>query len=129
MLEVNHTPSFNSDTEVDAEVKNHLVRNTLEIIQLSVEQRRRVAFEMKQEMREAQKNNNYTRMSVKEHTERVRFDPRLVEKKLKGNKFKLIYPKDPYDETDIYDKILKKATEMWKTSTGTNTKERKVPFS
>jgi hypothetical protein len=49
MLEVNHTPSFNSDTQCDADVKNHLVKNTLEIIQLSVEQRRRVAYEMKQE--------------------------------------------------------------------------------
>jgi tubulin polyglutamylase TTLL6/13 len=37
MLEVNHTPSFHADTKVDADVKNHLVRNALEIIQLSVE--------------------------------------------------------------------------------------------
>lgn len=51
MLEVNHTPSFASDTNVDAEIKNELIRNTLEIIQLSVEQRKKVAFEMKQEMK------------------------------------------------------------------------------
>ena len=47
MIEVNHTPSFNSDTTCDAEVKNHLVKNTLEIIQMSVDHRKRVEREMK----------------------------------------------------------------------------------
>eukprot|EP00354_Favella_ehrenbergii_P012446 CAMPEP_0170453154 /NCGR_PEP_ID=MMETSP0123-20130129/1822_1 /TAXON_ID=182087 /ORGANISM="Favella ehrenbergii, Strain Fehren 1" /LENGTH=170 /DNA_ID=CAMNT_0010715415 /DNA_START=1262 /DNA_END=1775 /DNA_ORIENTATION=+ len=42
MLEVNHTPSFGSDTQVDAQVKTGLIRNTLEIIQMSVEHRKRV---------------------------------------------------------------------------------------
>ena len=49
MLEVNHTPSFQADLGVDGEVKNHLVRNTLEIIQMGIENRKRVAYEMKQE--------------------------------------------------------------------------------
>jgi len=49
MIEVNHTPSFNSDTQCDAEVKNHLVKNTLEIIQMSVDHRKRVEREMKLE--------------------------------------------------------------------------------
>jgi hypothetical protein len=44
-----------------------------------------------------------------------------VEKKVKDNKFKLIYPKDPSGggNSEIYEKILKKATEMWKIKTGT----------
>lgn len=37
MIEVNHTPSFNADTSVDHEVKNSLVKDCLEIIQLSVD--------------------------------------------------------------------------------------------
>ena len=121
MLEVNHTPSFNSDTQCDAEVKNALVKNALEIIQLSSETRKRLGMEMKMEQREAQKMNNYTRLSVKEHTDRVRFDPTLVEKRIKDNKFKLIYPRDPggANNLDLYEKILKKATEMWKIKTGT----------
>jgi hypothetical protein len=51
----------------------------------------------------------------------VRFDPTQVEKKVKDNKFKLIYPKPGGENADIYEKILKKATEMWKIKTGTIT--------
>jgi hypothetical protein len=64
MLEVNHTPSFNSDTQCDAEVKNALVKNTLDIIQLSSETRKRLNYEMKMEQREAMKFNNHARLTV-----------------------------------------------------------------
>ncbi len=52
MLEVNHTPSFGADTNVDAAVKHGLIKNTLEIIQMSVEHRKKVGWEMKQEMKQ-----------------------------------------------------------------------------
>jgi len=32
MIEVNHTPSFHADTAVDADVKNGLIKDCLEII-------------------------------------------------------------------------------------------------
>jgi hypothetical protein len=32
MIEVNHTPSFHADTTVDADVKNGLIKDCLEII-------------------------------------------------------------------------------------------------
>jgi hypothetical protein len=50
MIEVNHTPSFNVETSVDADVKNGLIKDCLEIIQLSVDNRKRTAWEMKKEM-------------------------------------------------------------------------------
>jgi len=37
MLEVNHTPSFNADTAIDESVKVNLIKDTLDIIQLSIE--------------------------------------------------------------------------------------------
>lgn len=52
MLEVNHTPSFGADTAVDAEVKTKLLRDTLEIIHMSVENRKKVGQEIKQEMKQ-----------------------------------------------------------------------------
>ena len=52
MIEVNHTPSFGADTGVDAQVKQDLIRNTLEILKLSVEHRRKVGQEMKLEMKQ-----------------------------------------------------------------------------
>jgi tubulin polyglutamylase TTLL6/13 len=32
MIEVNHTPSFNADTEVDEKIKFELLKDTLDII-------------------------------------------------------------------------------------------------
>ncbi len=37
MIEVNHTPSFNADTGVDEKVKMELLKDTFDIIQMSVE--------------------------------------------------------------------------------------------
>lgn len=49
MLEVNHTPSFNADTQIDEQVKVNLLKDTLDIIQLSIEQRRIKEAEIKAE--------------------------------------------------------------------------------
>jgi tubulin polyglutamylase TTLL6/13 len=40
MIEVNHTPSFNSDTGVDEQIKSDLLKDTFDIIQMSVEMRK-----------------------------------------------------------------------------------------
>ena len=37
MLEVNHMPSFRADTDIDYEIKHDLIKNTLKILQLSIE--------------------------------------------------------------------------------------------
>jgi tubulin polyglutamylase TTLL6/13 len=37
MLEVNHMPSFRADTDLDYEVKHDMIKNTLQILQLSIE--------------------------------------------------------------------------------------------
>ena len=42
LLEVNHLPSFNSDTPTDEQVKYDLVANIFAIQQLSVETRKKV---------------------------------------------------------------------------------------
>lgn len=51
----------------------------------------------------------------------MRFDPEEVEVKLPHNKFKLIYPKEaPGADPELYVKMQKRATDMWKAATGTN---------
>ena len=47
MLEVNSFPSFSADTDIDSEIKRDLIANTLKIIQLSVQDRKRLMQEMK----------------------------------------------------------------------------------
>lgn len=61
-----------------------------------------------------------------EHSARVRFDPAEVIDALPGNKFKLIFPKEaPGADPDLYNKLLLKATNIFKTSTGTMYRQRK----
>jgi hypothetical protein len=40
MLEVNHMPSFKADTQLDYDIKHNLIKNTLQILQLSIEYRK-----------------------------------------------------------------------------------------
>lgn len=92
MIEVNHTPSFNADTGVDEQVKMELLRDTFEIIQMSVEQRKAKEVEIKNEKKQQELSGSYKRMTVKEHCDRVRFDPKDVSMKLPNNGFRLIHP-------------------------------------
>ena len=75
---------------------------------------------MKQEMKQQIQQNAYKRLSAKEHSDRVRFDPNQAIEKIKGNKYKLIYPKDaPGADPALYEKMQEKATKIWKAATGT----------
>jgi tubulin polyglutamylase TTLL6/13 len=47
MIEVNHTPSFNADTGTDEQVKADLLKDTFEIIQMSIEHRKAKEWEMR----------------------------------------------------------------------------------
>ncbi len=116
MLAVNHMPSFRADTSLDYEIKHDLIKSTLQILQLSIEQRRQMDVILKQEQKLQMQYGNMRRMTVKEHSERVRFDHTLVDQYIKGNKFKRIYPQEPGmagiasngdDLNDVYQKLEK----------------------
>lgn len=125
MLEVNHTPSFNAETGVDETIKSELLRDTLDIIQLSVEHRKEKETQIQNKKKQQEITGTYKRMSAKEHCDKVKFDPMTVAQKLPSSGFSLIYPKDtPGDDPDLYLKIHKKAHNLWKLATGTVTKKR-----
>ena len=93
LLEVNHLPSFNSDTSVDEQVKLGLLKDLFEIQQLSITYRKKMGAEIKQDqMEQQQKNGFFKRLSAKEHSDKVKFDPNLVQQQFPQNKFSLIYP-------------------------------------
>lgn len=49
LIEVNHTPSFQCETPVDTQVKEALLKDTIDLISLSVEQRKQKELEIRQE--------------------------------------------------------------------------------
>lgn len=42
LLEVNHAPSFNDDTEVDKEIKTNLITDTLRLLNITYAQKQRI---------------------------------------------------------------------------------------
>jgi tubulin polyglutamylase TTLL6/13 len=125
LLEVNHLPSFNHDTFTDCQVKTDLIRDLFAILALSVEHRKRVHRDLRAEQKQAMLSGGFfKRLTVREHLERVRFDPGEVAKKDPGNGFRLIYPKGEGnsaadDDGWKYEKFLRKAHEIWQVTTGT----------
>jgi len=116
LLEVNHLPSFNHDTQTDCQVKTDLIRDMLSILQLSVDSRKRTHREMRAEQKSAMLSGGFfKRLTVREHLDRVRFDAASVAKADPGNGFRLIFPNDE----GKYDKFLKKASDIWQVTTGT----------
>jgi len=55
LLEVNHAPSFNDDTEIDKEVKTNLITDTLRLLNINHENKQRIIANEKRALLE---NNN-----------------------------------------------------------------------
>ena len=79
------------------------------------------------EQKQAMQYGNVKRMTVKEHSERVRFDHNLIDQYIPNNNFKRIYPLDPGcgglapngDELEeLYVKLEKSAQTVWKKQVG-----------
>lgn len=133
MLEVNHMPSFKADTGIDHTVKHGMIKNTLQILQLSLEQRRQMEAILKQEKLQNMQVRGAQRMSAQEHCQRVKFDYNLVDQYIPGNNYKRIYPLDPGrggyaangDELEhVYRDLEKSANLVWKKQAGTLEKKR-----
>lgn len=52
VLEVNHAPSFNTDTELDLKVKTEVIRSTLDILSLDCTRRNRMISENKKNLKQ-----------------------------------------------------------------------------
>lgn len=135
MLEVNHMPSFRADTEVDLIVKKNLIKNTLQILQLSLEQRRQMEEVLKKEKMQIQRGN-IRRMTAQEHSQRVKFDYNLIDAYIPCCGYKRIYPLDPdipmYSSTgeelqEVYNKMEKVAQTVWKKNVGMVSNKDKQP--
>ncbi|TNV73845.1 hypothetical protein FGO68_gene12866 [Halteria grandinella] len=85
---------------------------------MSVESRKRTHRELRAEQKSAMQSGGFfKRLTVREHLDRVRFDPSTVAKNDPGNGFRLVYPTD--ESGSRYDKFLRKASDIWQVTTGT----------
>lgn len=90
---MNHLPSFNTDSEIDEQIKKGLLEDMFAIIELSVEHRKAKETDLIAEKKQQQLTGSCKRISVQEHCAKVRFDPKRVETELPNNGFRLIFPR------------------------------------
>ena len=104
ILEVNHAPSFNSDTPYDFKLKSELFRNMFELLQCNLETRFAVIEKSKQIFEDKFKNGVRNKCSQEEKERIKETYLQEHEKKISGNfgGFERIYPianpLEPYEE-------------------------------
>ena len=97
-----------------------MIKDMFKILQMSVEHRKRIHNQLKAEQKAAiAAGGFYKRLTVKEHLERVKFNPHIVERMDPSNGFRLIFPRAEGEDDTKYDKYLRKAHEIWQVTTGT----------
>mmetsp|Transcript_10872 Transcript_10872/g.10779 ORF Transcript_10872/g.10779 Transcript_10872/m.10779 type:complete len:243 (+) Transcript_10872:47-775(+) len=125
LLEVNSTPSYNTDSPLDKQIKGDLIRDTFKILGVSQQDRRIVKTMEKYEKKKRENNTEEEQLKLEEDSKA--FYQKCLAKKINHEEnnlggFEKIFP--PKDEAKMktYTEIMKKATSLFIESTGTKPK-------
>ena len=124
LLEVNHTPSFSTDSPLDWEIKKKLITDTLKILKISPKNRLKFIAKEKQEKKTRNLTGMCEKMTKEEKNEKreyLRIKKDFWEDHNSGN-FKKIYPANGYEQ---YDKYIVAADNLWQEYTGLKVKKIK----
>lgn len=119
LLEVNHSPSFTTDTPFDLKIKEQLITDTVKLLNMNIEKR------MKYFKKLTEKSKLCTNFSRPHKTK----EELLLKKQHKMEKrdtyelanlggFRRIYPSENSELNENYTKILQTAKEVWEEFTG-----------
>lgn len=94
ILEINHTPSFTTDTPLDQFIKFNCIKDALSIMDISEKNKMEVIREQKEACQQRVMTGKKVKLSVQERAEKQQ---EIIEKKLKYQKehigrFERIYP-------------------------------------
>ena len=123
LLEVNHSPSFTTDSPLDYKIKHRLITETLQIIGIKTRERKNFYKEKKNE---SQKKNYFFKgfnEAKEERAEKMKIAQERKEKweasHLGG--FKFLYPAENKEK---YDKFLNFASQVWSDLSGHHVKKK-----
>lgn len=96
ILEVNHAPSFSTDSPLDFKIKKNLITDTVRLLNLSQQRKAKYKRQKAAEFLKRQLKGKilYTREEkerIREQADRKRNE---VEKKINNTNYELIYPSD-----------------------------------
>jgi hypothetical protein len=121
LLEINHTPSFATDSPFDKDVKSKLIHDTLVLMNVSPKMKKKLLTMKKKEL----ENRVLTGKRVK----RTQEERELIHKKCQMERdeyiyknlgdYEVVYPyKNKEDETEPYDQFIEVARKLYLQSTG-----------
>lgn len=118
VLEVNHAPSFNSDTPYDFKVKSALLKNVFDIIDCNIEQRNFIIEKEHQIVEDRFKSGVRRRMTLEEKEKARNEYAVLLDKRIEQNigQFELIYPMQ--NPTEPYEEFMKYSENLLLEATG-----------
>lgn len=125
LIEVNHAPSFRTETDLDRMVKFQVLYDALELVNITPENRRRYKQDEKQGLEDrargiAERRSLDERQSLEEDAARVRTDWESTVK----NGYKRLYPITTDARAQEYEKYIEAAVDIWETLTGSNSRRK-----
>lgn len=125
LIEVNHAPSFRTETELDRLVKFQALYDAFELINVNPENRRRYKREQQQALEDrargvAERRTAEERMILEEESARLRS---TWEDSVK-NGYRRLFPVEDKNQTQDYERYLEAAIDIWETMTGSNSRRK-----
>ncbi|XP_071450337.1 tubulin polyglutamylase TTLL6 [Hetaerina americana] len=125
LLEVNHSPSFGTKSEVDKEVKTNLILDTFQILNINKMEKKKIIREEKQRCKgrllQGIRNRLDTHEEMSRREQRLQ-DQKKWEKEHMGN-FRMIYP---MENSLKYDEFIKDDVSIFQPTIATRTYEEAV---
>ena len=120
ILEVNHTPSFTTDTPLDLKIKKGVITDSLHLLTLSVRRRNKYKLQKKQEFQKRVISGKHQRISNEEKEAlKIEKERKRLEWELKNTgDFTLVYPAKSEEEMREYDAFMAQAKVVFEEFTG-----------
>ena len=122
LIEVNHTPSFTTDTPLDRTIKKGAIRDALRLMNITVEHKNKIKNKKRAELQQRVLTGKKYRPTPEERQamfEAAQKERDEWEAKNCGGYTK-IYPfDDPSQATENYEEFIKCAQKWWEEWTGT----------
>jgi len=126
LIEVNHTPSFTTDTPLDKSIKKNAIKDALKIMNISMEIKNKVKNKKRAELQQRVLTGKKVKVTPEEKQaafENAQRERNVWEGKNCG-RYTKIYPFDDPEEADEdYEEFIRVAHKWWEEWTGTSVKK------
>ncbi|KAM3131882.1 hypothetical protein pb186bvf_016003 [Paramecium bursaria] len=124
LLEVNHSPSFTTDTPLDAQIKRNLISQTCTLMNLNMKAKQQIISEGKEALQQRVLTGKSVKISPEEKQKLLQLAQQARDDWENANmgNYEKVYPLQNMD--DDYDKYMAYAYTLYQESTGANIKRQ-----